>query len=136
MVYVSSRDNSKEIKKLYKKYDELPNEIIRQIIHIKVNEKQSIKISEAITKIKKIKIEILEIQKAVNNYELYNRKDDESEFFRRNILVDRGNGYVLAMDIKEVIDRMAYLKSLNQEIMNELRYKQAMEVIDLYANTN
>lgn len=136
-MYVTSRDNSKEIKRLYKKYSDLPNDIIRQIIEFKLQQSNHVSIKEAISKIQSIRKEMTKINKALADYELLNEKYSERDFKTRNVLfVEKENGYCVTMDIGAVLNRVRCLQSANNEIMNDLRYQQAMRFIKLYTNTN
>lgn len=136
MIYASSRNDSRELKRIYKKYSDLPNDMIRQIIEIKIHSRDHMTINEAISQIKSIRMEVAKISKALAEYKLSNRKNDALHFMTRNVFIEKEAGYCVAMDIDDALKRVKYLQSWNKEIMNAMRYQKSMKVIDLYKNSN
>lgn len=65
--YNSNKDGKKLIKNTYKKYNDLPNSIIKQIIEYKLNIIHKPTIKQAIKKINEINKQILRIEEMVEN---------------------------------------------------------------------
>ena len=65
-IYLSSSSiDKKEIKRLYKKYNDLPNNIIKEIIEYKLNQQHKI---DYIDNIRRLDVEIKRYKKAIEGY--------------------------------------------------------------------
>lgn len=130
MIYVSSSNvNKEEIKHIYKKYHDLPPDIIKQIVDYKTNKDKKFNISKAIREVRDINEEISKtedaIRIAIKGQELI--EQFYSYTFEIPVMIDCGGGYSTRTTISLAMDRITYLKKWKREIMQNARYERAIK---------
>lgn len=130
MIYVSSSNvNKEEIKRIYKKYHDLPPDIIKQIVDYKINKDKKFNISRAIGEVRDINEEISKtedaIRIAIKGQELI--KQFYAYTYEIPVMIDCGDGYSTRTTISLAMDRITYLKKWKREIMQNARYERAIK---------
>lgn len=130
MVFISSRDRQKDIKKLYKIYGDLPNGIIRQIIQHKLYADNNMKLDKAISCVRSINNDILKIQTAVNEKNLIDKALSKDTY----ILMDNTNRYSEFMNISDVSKKLSFLRQTKREIIMDMKYQYYIKKADKFLN--
>lgn len=130
MIYVSSSNvNKEEIKRIYKKYHDLPPDIIKQIVNYKINKDKKFNISRAIREVIDINEEISKIEDAIRiaikGQELI--EQFYAYTYEFPVMIDCGGGYSTRTTIGLAMDRITYLKKWKHEIMQNARYERVIK---------
>lgn len=131
MIYVSSSCVDKaEMKRLYKKYHDLPPDIIKQIVDYKTNKDKKFNISKAIREVRDVNEEISKtedaIRLAIKGQNLVEQLYAYTYEFP--VMIDCGGGYSTRTTIGLAMDRITNLKKWKREIMqNARRYEHVIK---------
>ena len=110
----------KELKGIYKQYNDLPLNIVKQIIDYKSNKPHSV--SKYIETIKKLNKKISWYENCLKRHKEFHEAIGNDIFSSTNVMIDYGNGYGHYMEQIECIHEILALKSMRNSVIARCKY--------------
>lgn len=129
MIYLSSNTKRREkIKDIYKKYNDLPSHIVKQIIDYKLNKSNSFNLSKAIKDVWNINQEIAKTEAAIQDAIKSVKMINSPYIYELPVFVDCGK-YATKTTVKFAIDRLNQLRNTRREIIQTARYEHVVRLL-------
>lgn len=129
MIYLSSNTKRKEkIKNIYKKYNDLPPHIVKQIIDYKLNKSNSFSLNKAIKDVWNINQEIVKTETAIQDVIKSVKMINSPYIYELPVFIDCGK-YATRTTVKFAIDRLNQLRNTRREIIQTARYEHTIRLL-------
>lgn len=129
MIYLSSNTKRKEkIKNIYKKYNDLPPHIVKQIIDYKLNKSNSFSLNKAIKDVWNINQEIVKTETAIQDVIKSVKMINSPYIYELPVFIDCGK-YATRTTVKFAIDRLNQLRNTRREIIQTARYEYTIRLL-------
>ena len=128
MIFLSSNEQRKrKVKDICKKYNDLPPNIVKQIVEYELSKDKKINLRRSISDIKVINERISKYEEAINVVLKGKAVINNPYAYEFPVIIDLGNGYCTRMTVMEAIEKIKSLYKTKRNIIAGARYEYAIK---------
>lgn len=124
MIFLSSNEQRKrKIKDICKKYNDLPQNIVKQIVEYELSKDKKFNLNRSIKEMRVLNERISVYEKAIKDVIKGREIINNPYVYEFPMVIDLGNGYGQRMTVMEAMNKLGSYRRMRREIIADARYE-------------
>lgn len=128
MIFLSSNEQRKrKIKDICKKYNDLPQNIVKQIVEYELSKDKKFNLNRLIKEMRVLNERISVYEKAIKDVIKERELINNTYVYEFPVIIDLGNGYGQRMTVMKAMNELDFYRKIRREIIADARYEYMIE---------
>lgn len=128
MIFLSSnKQRKRKIKDICKKYNDLPQNIVKQIVEYELSRDKKFNLNRSIKEVQALNERIVIYEKAIKDVIKAREVINNPYVYEFPVIIDLGNGYGTRMTVMEAMNKLDSYRRMRRGIIADARYKYMIE---------
>lgn len=128
MIFLSSNEQRKrKIKDVCKKYNDLPQNIVKQIVEYELSKDKKFNLNRSIKEMRVLNERISVYEKAIKDVIKGREIINNTCVYEFPVIIDLGNGYGQRMTVMKAMNKLDFYRKMRKEIIADARYECMIE---------
>lgn len=128
MIFLSSNEHRKrKIKDICKKYNDLPQNIVKQIVEYELSKDKKFNLKRLIKEMRALNERIVVYENAIKDVIKAREVINNPYVYEFPAIIDLGNGYGTRMTVMDAMNKLDSYRRMRREIIADVRYEYMIE---------